>query len=97
MAPHNLDDAFASFPYARALIAFREQGDTRIARALLAEALSANPHVPEFLLGYKEMPVCTPDEVGFGDEREAITFCADYANVWSRTPGAIEWLRTRGA
>jgi tetratricopeptide (TPR) repeat protein len=91
------DDGFASFPYARALIAFREQGDTRKARALLAEALSANPHVPEFLLGYKEMPVRTPDDVGFGDEREAIAFCADYANVWSRTPGAIEWLRTRGA
>jgi len=90
------DDGFASFPYAQALIAFREEGDTPKARALLAKALSTNPHVPEFLLGYKEMPVCTPDDVGFGDEREAIAFCADYASVWSRTPGAIEWLRTRG-
>jgi tetratricopeptide (TPR) repeat protein len=89
------EDGFVSFPYARALLAFREKGDTLKARALLAEALSINPHVPGFLLGHKKMPPVTPDDHGFGDEREAIAFCADYASAWTRTPGAIEWLRTR--
>jgi tetratricopeptide (TPR) repeat protein len=89
------EDGFVSFPYARALLAFREKGDTPKARALLAEALSINPHVPGFLLGHKKMPPVTPDDHGFGDEQEAIAFCADYASAWTRTPGAIEWLRTR--
>jgi hypothetical protein len=88
------DDGFASFPYARALVAFREQGDTPKARALLTEALSTNPHVLPFLLGDKIMPAALPDDIGFGDESEAVVFCADYGSAWTRTPGAIEWLRT---
>ena len=73
-------------------MAFRNVGDNASARELLAKAIETNPHAPAFLLGKKKMHQQLPDYVGVGDEREAIAFCADFAESWQRTPGALVWL-----
>jgi hypothetical protein len=59
-----------------------------------AEAKETNPHVPAYLTGTRKMPKHLPDLIGFGDESEAIAFVGDYGSGWSKTAGALAWLRS---
>ena len=90
------DDGMADWLYGPALDAFRREGDTAISRKLLSEAKKANPYVPAYLLGKKQLPKRLPDYVGLGDEREAVSCAAEYRKVWRRTSGALEWLERAG-
>jgi tetratricopeptide (TPR) repeat protein len=85
-------DGSAWMVYARALAAFRAEGDSATARKQLAAARKANGHVPAYLLGRKKLPRSTPDFHGFGDDSEAICFMAEGAAAWHGTLGAVEWL-----
>lgn len=91
------DDIVASWPYGRALHAFRTEGDTERARALLAEAREANRFVPAYLLGRKRVPRRLPVKIGFGDESEAIECAVEQIAAWRAAPGALEWLARREA
>jgi tetratricopeptide (TPR) repeat protein len=86
------EDGSAWMIYARALAAFRAEGDSAAARKRLAAARKVNGHVPEYLLGRKKLPRSTPGYHGFGDESEAVCFMADGAAAWHATPGAVAWL-----
>jgi tetratricopeptide (TPR) repeat protein len=86
------DDCSAWMVYARALVAFRAEGDSATARKRLVNARKANGHVPDYLVGRKKLPRSTPDYHGFGDESEAVCFMADGAGAWHATPGAVAWL-----
>ncbi|MBC7097586.1 tetratricopeptide repeat protein [Candidatus Bipolaricaulota bacterium] len=86
------DDPTAWWAYSRALLAFRQQGDTPHARKLLRRALAANPHVPKYLLGWEPLPPDTYDSVGFGDESEAVDYVTESRSVWYHVPGALDWL-----
>jgi tetratricopeptide (TPR) repeat protein len=90
-------DSFAGWTYTRALLAFRQNGDTAESRNLLKAAMKKNPYVPAFLLGHKKVPQRLPDYMGFGDETEAIAFHVDFAESWKTTPGALGWLRATTA
>lgn len=88
------EEAFCVWPYGRVLIAFGEQGDTPAAREQLAEAITANPHVPRLLLSGREF-----DPVGFvpiGTEDEAEVYVRDFRGCWLDVPGALAWLRACG-
>ena len=74
------------------LASFRREGDSAEARKLLSAAREANPHVPAYLAGRKELPKRLPDYVGFGDESEAIDYAAGSAALWAIVPGALAWL-----
>jgi len=87
------DDAMATWSYSRALLDFQRQGDTPAARDALSQAVSANAHVPAYLLGEKEVPSVLPTYHGFGDENEAIHYVADHEPAWMMVPGALPWLR----
>lgn len=89
------DDASAAWAWSRALLAFRTHGDDEQAKAALAEAKRTNPHVPAYLTGKKKMPKRLPDMIGFGDEREAISYVGDYGSAWKSTPNAIAWVASR--
>jgi len=89
------DDAAASWLYGRTLHAFRTEGDSQRARALLAKAETANRHVPAYLMGRKRIPDRLPDTVGFGDESEAVFCAAEQIAAWRGTPGALPWLGAR--
>jgi tetratricopeptide (TPR) repeat protein len=84
-------DAMAAWAYAKALLAFRREGDSPRARRLLRDAMKTNPHVPARLLLQKK-PKRLPEFIGFGDENEAIAYVAENLEGWKRTPGALAWL-----
>ena len=86
------DDGSAWMLYARALAAFRAEGDSAAARKRLVAARKANGHVPEYLLGRKKVPRSSPDYHGFGDDSEAVCFMTNGASAWHATPGAVAWL-----
>jgi tetratricopeptide (TPR) repeat protein len=89
------DKHLAIGSYARALLTFRQKGNTAIARKHLQKALSVNKYVPQHLLGYEELPEFLPPSYSLGFEEEAI-ICADMLiDVWDDTPGAIEWLESQ--
>jgi tetratricopeptide (TPR) repeat protein len=83
----------ASWLYTKALLAFREQGDTPEARAVLKAAKKANKHVPGYLLGRESVPFESPPYYGMGDDSEAIVYAESFLGSWRATPGAIDWLR----
>jgi tetratricopeptide (TPR) repeat protein len=88
------DDGSAEWAYARALLAFRREGDSTLARELLMAATKVNAHVPAYLAGVKRMPREAPEYITFGGEDEAIGYAAGFLSVWKDTPGATAWLRT---
>lgn len=90
--PEYVDDGTATWPYSRALLAFRRRGPSAQAAAHLSDARGTNPHVPAYLLGRKPLPETLPDTIGFGDESEAIAYAADNLEAWRSTPGALRWL-----
>lgn len=87
------DDASAEWAYSRALLAFRQEGDTEHARHLLTEAQSANDYVPAYLTGAKPMPGELPGYITLGGEDEAVGYAASSLAAWKNSPGAIAWLR----
>jgi len=86
------EDFLADWAYARALLAFRREGDTEASRELLAKALGKNRHVPYYFLGKKKLPKKTDGFISPGEESEAVACCEGYLVAWFRTPGALEWL-----
>lgn len=87
------EDSSANWGYTRAILAFREEGDTEKSRQALKQAAKANPHVPEYLVGNRPVPRDLPEYVGYGDEDEAVSYIAGNMSAWRNTPGAITWLR----
>ncbi|MGH6892033.1 MAG: hypothetical protein ACREEP_07230 [Dongiaceae bacterium] len=89
------DDDSAFFAFNRAALSFRREGDSAASRALLADALAANPHVAAYLLGKREMPPARIELYAPGSEDEAILYVECSAEGWRATPGALQWLGKR--
>ncbi len=89
----NEGDPTASYTYTRALVTFRNEGDSTRSRFNLALAVNKNPHVPGFLLERKELPDMMPEFYGLGDEAEAAHFTVSFHQGWAMTKGALDWLR----
>lgn len=87
------DDASAWWVYSKALVAFRQGGDSPEAREQLKLAIQHNKHVPLYLLGEKMLPSDPPDSYSFGAESEAILYVGNALGGWKATPGAIAWLK----
>lgn len=86
------DDWTAVWLYTRALLEFRQNGQSARANKSLTDALDENPHVPAYLTGRKRVPNRLPSLIGWGEESEAIAYASDHLNHWRRTTGAVEWL-----
>jgi hypothetical protein len=87
------NDSSAEWSYTGALLAFRREGDSPAARALLHAAVVTNQYVPEFLLGNRHMPATPPMFVSPGGEDEAVSYAAQFLRTWRSSPGAVPWLR----
>ncbi|NOY97632.1 MAG: tetratricopeptide repeat protein [Chloroflexi bacterium] len=81
--------------YTKALLAFRQHGDSPEANAALEEALEQNAYVPVYLTGEKRIPNRLPAYITVGGEDEAVSYASGHLNHWRRTPAAIKWLRSR--
>jgi tetratricopeptide (TPR) repeat protein len=88
------DDGMANWLYNRALLNFRKYGRSARANDALEEAFEENEYVPEYLLGFEEMPMFEdlPLMHGWGDENEAILYMAKGITLWDQTPGALRWM-----
>jgi hypothetical protein len=80
------------FEYARALLAFRQHGDSAVAKTALADAIAANHHVPKYLLGRAELPILRPPYISRGDDSEGSDAAEALLDAWRSTPGATAWL-----
>jgi hypothetical protein len=87
------EEGSAAWAYTRALLAFRQHGDTPEARRLLKQARKTNKHVPAYLLGEKFPPSELPAYYSPGDESEALEYIGSFLASWKSTPGAVSWLR----
>jgi hypothetical protein len=87
------EDGSASWLYTRALVAFREGGDSdEQAAALVRDAWSANEHVPAILAGTKPAVRSNDGYVTMGGPDEATYYVTECGAAWHRTPGAVAWL-----
>lgn len=86
------DDWSANWKYTAALLAFRKDGRSKQANALLKEAIQYNRFVPPFLLGRKKPPKRMPAFISPGQESEAVDYVVDAVIPWQQTPGARDWL-----
>lgn len=82
----------AAWLYSRALHAFRTAGDGARSREWLSQAVSANPHIPDYLSGKKAMPKSFPAYYSPGDASEAIIYADGARPAWEATEGALVWL-----
>jgi tetratricopeptide (TPR) repeat protein len=87
------DEDSTFWTYTRALLAFRQGGDSPEARRLLDEARQANRHVPTYLLGHERLPEEQPPHYSPGRENEAIVYARMFLSGWRNASGAITWLR----
>jgi tetratricopeptide (TPR) repeat protein len=88
------DKLMAVWSYARALLTFRQKGDTATARNHLRNALSVNRHVPKYLLD-EELPELLPSGYSLGSKEEAIICAEQLIDAWEATAGAIDWLKSQ--
>ncbi len=87
------DDASTEWAYTKALLAYRQEGDSERACKLLKRAVEANEHIPHYLVGARPMPRQMPEYVTFGGEDEAASYVAGSLSGWRNSPGAIPWVR----
>lgn len=87
------NDSSAEWAYTKALLAFREAGESSQAGTLLKEATKVNEHVPAYLLGHKQLPQSLPPYITMGGEDEAMGYAVGNRRAWLNTPGAVSWLR----
>ncbi|MCX5859651.1 MAG: SEC-C metal-binding domain-containing protein [Proteobacteria bacterium] len=85
-------DGSVEWFYARALLAFRREGESEKAQKLLEKAAERNPFIPVYLLGLKELPEKLPDLISPGRTNEAEAYVFGNLRSWRKTPGALEWL-----
>lgn len=82
----------AEWSYTRALVAYRQEGNTAKTRSLIEDAVTTNGHVRRYLLGLKKLPRTSASYITMGGEDEAQEYARRYAPVWAKTAGALEWL-----
>jgi tetratricopeptide (TPR) repeat protein len=85
-------DVSPQIRYSHALWMFRHEGPGRKADALVAEAVKANPHVPDYLLKRRKPPKEAPPAAEAGGEEEAAAYAMGAAESWRNTLGALDWL-----
>ncbi|HVR99901.1 MAG TPA: hypothetical protein VMW27_24970 [Thermoanaerobaculia bacterium] len=91
------DDVSPSWLFSRALLAFREEGDSPAARDLLRTALESHRDIAKYLLDPGLPPLAPPDLVRFPKVDESILYVAYNEDLWEETPGALAWLARRRA
>lgn len=87
------DEPSTDWLYHKALLAFRQEGDTPHSRDVLQYAAKFNPHVAVYMADFRPLPMVLPEFTQSGDEGEAIHYTANNRAGWKTTAGAIPWLR----
>lgn len=86
------EDHLAHWLWARALMAFIEQGAAEDADAVLRRAVEANPYVAGMLLGRSPLPSVDPSYMTPGERDEAEAYVLENLLLWRSVDGALRWL-----
>ena len=86
------DDASADWLYSRAMVAYRESGESEEATALALEALQSNAHVPGVLAGKTKAKPRNDGYVTMGGADEAAAYAEHWGEAWRSVEGAVAWL-----
>ena len=86
------DKRLAVWSFSRALLTFRQKGDTATARKHLKEAIEANRYVSDYLLDYEELPDLLPPSYRLGSQEEASICAVQLLDAWEGTESALDWL-----
>ena len=87
------DDISPFLPYARALLSYRQSGESVKANNALKKAIAANGYVVDYLLERVPLPKYSPEMYSPGSKDEAILCAEIMLEPWKATEGAAEWLR----
>jgi hypothetical protein len=90
--PAYRDDPSLDWPWMRSLSAFAREGASPEAERCLSEALGRNGHLPNYLLGRKELPDAMPGSFAPASVEEAQFHTPAMLLAWERAPGALRWL-----
>jgi tetratricopeptide (TPR) repeat protein len=82
------------WPFARALLKYRREGDTLWSRRALVDALAFNAGVAPYLLDMVPPPDESPLSDLLGGDSDALDAARNLDDDWRRTPGAIDWLKS---
>ncbi len=85
------DEPTALSRYRQVLSTWR-RGDRREAQRLLRRAIRANPLVPAYLTGRRELPDEPVETYTIGSPGEAVLCAEELGPAWQRAPGALDWL-----
>lgn len=88
-------DESASFNYSRILVEHGLHGKSPRIEKLIKNAISQNPHVPDYLQGKKRLPNAMPEYIGYGDEREAVAYSLWNFHLWQVRPELLRLLTVR--
>lgn len=83
----------ATWYFTRALMLFLKTGTCVQTDQALRDAIRANTHVAQFLLGEKSLPDQMPTYIVPGAVDEAVEYAAWSSFSWSQEAGALKWLR----
>ena len=86
------DDGAATWAYVRALVTYKKEGNSKTARKQIQEAMKTNRHVPDYLLGQKDLPPETPAYYEPGQDSEAACCALEIMDGWQQDGRALEWL-----
>lgn len=89
------EDSMACWPYSRTLLDFIAHGNSTLTTQSLQRAIKTNRHIPEYLLGYKEMPEDVQDYYSLGNDSEALAYVECGMSAWESTPDALKWLASK--
>jgi hypothetical protein len=78
--------------YSKALVAFRLEGESPPANALLHEAFRANAYVPAYLGSLTKLPAEVAADFEPGEPDEAAAYVDESEDLWLDTPGALAWM-----
>ncbi len=87
------NDAFPEWSWGKLLLTVQLQRSEKERLRLLKQAHKDNPHVIDYLLGRRPMPIDPPDFIEVAGESGAIACVATLRRAWLTTPGSISWLR----
>ena len=86
------DEDCAVWNYNNALYSFKKLGRTAKTEKMLMTAYKSNEFVIGYMLGIKKIPKEQPQNIGRGDENEAISYVNGSWTIWDKTAGAFDWL-----
>jgi len=87
-----LPESPAWVSFGKALVSYRTHGDSENSRAILAQAVAANPFVPQFFLNEIQFNESSLDLAEIELVQDAVDCVDTQVDAWLQTPGALAWL-----